>query len=63
MIKIPLPADWWKTFDPAEFNIWITENNLVDGEWDFSTSHAFANPVMIFEYEKDAIAFRLRFGI
>lgn len=63
MISIPLPDHWWKMFNPEEFSKWIIDNELIDGEWDFSTGNTFGNPVMMFTHEEDAIAFRLRFSV
>lgn len=63
MTKIQLPENWWRIFNPEEFNQWVADIGILEDDWDFMTSNEFAQPVIMFECEKDAIAFRLRFSI
>ena len=61
--KIPLRNNWFKIIEPDEFNNWIDSSGIQANEWDFTDFGYFGTPIIMFAYEKDAVAFRLRYGL
>lgn len=57
MIEVPLPMNW--NFSTQEFTFWA--ECCLNGKWDFKTTASLFNPTMLFEYEEDAVAFKLKF--
>lgn len=62
--SVSLPDMWSKLFTPEDFYNWVSQNNIRDTDWSFTTaSNSFSRPVMWFKKPTDALAFKIRFGV
>jgi hypothetical protein len=63
MIAVPITDNWMKENDTASFLVWVAQNNIAEGDWDFKTTAGILFPTFLFRYEEDVIAFKLRFDL
>jgi hypothetical protein len=60
MTEVQLNDNWSDRMSITEFNAW---SKAYDVEWDFRADSMISNPIIIFEHESDAIAFKIRFSV